>query len=264
MSEAGAAPLPDAPRACATGKIRLFVRDELGAGRRLTLAPEQSHYLTRVMRARAGDAVVLFNGRDGEWGATVAESDKRSATLRVESLLRAQDGVPDLTMLFAPVKRARLDFLVQKATELGVRALRPVISRRTVVERINLERMRANVIEAAEQCGRLTVPGVLEPVKLFRLLDTWPPEHRLLFCDEALPEQAPRKARDIFDELDGSARAAPWSVLIGPEGGFAPEERERLHTLAQAVPVGLGPRIMRTDTAAIAALTLWQAHLGDW
>lgn len=258
-------PPHDAPRACATGKIRLFVRETLAPGARLTLPPEQSHYAARVMRARAGDPVVLFNGSDGEWRAVIDETDKRSVRLHVESRLRDQDAVPDLTLLFAPVKRARLDFLVQKATELGVRALRPVLTRRTIVERVNLERMRANVIEAAEQCGRLTVPEVLEPVKLLRLLNEWPSGRRLLFCDEALPESEPaRTAREALGALDREARNAPWSVLIGPEGGFAPEERELLHALPGALAVGLGPRIMRADTAAIAALTLWQAHLGDW
>lgn len=254
-----------APRACATGKIRLFVREPLTSGIRVNLPPEQSHYAARVMRAGPGDHVVLFNGSDGEWRAVIAETSKRGVSVQVENRLRDQEGVPDLTLLFAPVKRARLDFMVQKATELGVRALRPVMTRRTIVERINLARMAANAVEAAEQCGRLTVPDVMEPVTLWRLLENWPAGHRLLFCDESLPERAPvRTAREVLTGLGEDARGAPWSVLIGPEGGFAPEERNSLHALPGAVAVGLGPRIMRADTAAIAALTLWQAHLGDW
>ncbi|MFW6027853.1 MAG: 16S rRNA (uracil(1498)-N(3))-methyltransferase [bacterium] len=258
-------PPPDAPRACATGKIRLYVREALGPGAHFTLPRDQSHYAARVMRAGPGDPVLLFNGKDGEWRAVIASTDKRSVTVRVETRLREQDTVPDLTLLFAPVKRARLDFLAQKATELGVRALRPVFTRRTIVKRINLERMEANAGEAAEQCGRLTVPEVLEPVKLTRLLEAWPAGHRLLFCDEALPESAPaRRAREVLSGLGGAERTAPWSVLIGPEGGFAPEERDLLHALRGSIAVSLGPRIMRADTAAIAALALWQAHLGDW
>jgi 16S rRNA (uracil1498-N3)-methyltransferase len=262
---AAPSPPPDAPRACATGKIRLYVTDTLAPGAGVTLSPEQSHYAARVMRAGPGDPVMLFNGRDGEWRAEIEDIAKRSITVRLEERLREQDQAPRLTLLFAPVKRARLDFLVQKATELGVCALRPVITRRTIVERVKPGRMEANVIEAAEQCGRMTVPEVLETLKLARLLDDWPEGHRLLFCDEALPESAPaRTAREVLTAVDGETRAAPWSVLIGPEGGFTPEERERLHALPGAVTVGLGPRIMRADTAAIAALTLWQAHLGDW
>lgn len=256
---------PDAPLACATGKIRLFVRERLAPGSLFALSPEQSHYAARVMRAGAGDALVLFNGSDGEWRAIIAGAAKRAVTVRVEARLREQDRVPDLTLLFAPVKRARLDYLVQKATELGVRALRPVLTQRTIVERINLERMAANVVEAAEQCGRLTVPEVLEPVKLSRLLDDWPQGAWLLLCDESLPESTPgRNVREALAALDAAARVAPWSVLIGPEGGFTAGERRRLHALPGAVAAGLGPRIMRADTAAVAALALWQAVLGDW
>lgn len=252
------------PLACATGKVRLYVETALAPGAAVEASQEQSHYLTRVMRLRPGASVLLFNGRDGEWRAVLAGAGKRSVTLHVEDLRRPQDSVPDLTLLFAPVKRARLDFLVQRAVELGVAALRPVITRRTVVERVNLERMAANAVEAAEQCGRMSVPRVLPAESLAVVIRAWPQGHRLLFCDEMLPEEKASAAAAVLDALEPGARGVPWSVLTGPEGGFDPAERAALRTLPGATPIGLGPRILRADTAAVAALALWQSRLGDW
>lgn len=239
--------------------------EDLAAGTTLSLGVDQSHYLAAVLRAKPGDSVLVFNGRDGEWATTVANVAKRSVSLEIDGLRRPQDTVPDLTLLFAPVKRARLDFLVQKATELGVSGIGPVMTRRTVVGRVNTERLTANVVEAAEQCGRLTVPEVMGPRKLEAVLAAWPqqPEARLLFCDEAGPEGGAPPALSALAQ-EGTARAAPWFVLIGPEGGFDETEREALCRCPGAVRVSLGPRIMRADTAAIAALTLWQAALGDF
>ncbi len=255
----------DTPLACATGKIRLHVTADLAADALLDLAPEQSHYLAGVMRVKAGTPVLLFNGRDGEWRARVETLAKRRVVLRLEAQTRAQDTVPDLTLLFAPVKRARLDFLVQKAVELGVAHLRPVFTHRTVVSRVNSERLAANAVEAAEQCGRLTVPRLWQAERLASVLREGTAPARLLFCDEAgAGEVAVPPAMEAFAGLDEEARAAPWMVLIGPEGGFDPDERAALAALPGALRVSLGPRIMRADTAAIAALTLWQAALGDW
>jgi 16S rRNA (uracil1498-N3)-methyltransferase len=247
--------------ACATGKIRLYVDAPLNAGAVLTLDRDQSHYLATVMRQREGDALRLFNGRDGEWTAAITASGRRAVTLTAGVQTREQDSVPDLWLLFAPVKRARLDFLAQKATELGVAVLRPVFTRRTVVSRVNVERLAANVREAAEQCGRLTVPAVQEAQSLDAVLADWPAERRLVFCDEAgAGEPAIPPLREA---LEGRARA-PWAILVGPEGGFDAAERDRLRALPQALRVSLGPRIMRADTAALAALAVWQAVLGDW
>ncbi len=253
---------PEAPLACATGHTRLFVAGDLGPGASLILDGDQSHYLSSVMRKGPGDPVLVFNGRDGEWAARIASATKRAVTLKIGDRRREQDGVPDLTLLFAPVKRARLDFLVQKATELGVRAIRPVMTRRTVVGRVNMDRLRANVIEAAEQCGRLTVPETLGPQKLEAVLAAWPADARLLFCDEAGGEDGAAPALKAL-EPHRAAPAVSWFVLIGPEGGFDPCERDRLLAVPGAVRVSLGPRIMRADTAAMAALTLWQSVLGD-
>ncbi len=249
--------------ACATGKTRLFVTADLAAGARIDLEADQSHYLASVLRAKPGEAVYLFNGRDGEWLAAIAAVSKKAVALDVGRRTRAQDSVPDLTLLFAPVKRARLDFMVQKAAELGVAAVRPVFTRRTNVTRIKDDRLEANLIEAAEQCGRLTVPRYEAPVRLDALLDAWPEGHRLLFCDEAGADGTVRPMLDALNALDPAARGAPWSILIGPEGGFDAGERARLHALPGVLPAALGPRIMRADTAAMAALTLWQAALGD-
>lgn len=236
---------------------RLFLDADLGDGATVPLAREQVNYLLNVLRLSGGDTVLVFNGRDGEWLAGIEVSGKRSASLVLEKRARAQTGGPDLHYLFAPLKRSRLDYMVQKATEMGVARLQPVLTRHTVAERVNGERMRANVIEAAEQCGILRVPEVAAPERLDRVLASWDASRRLIFCDEGAPIADPVAA---LREL----ASGPLAVLIGPEGGFASEEREALIALPFVTRIAMGPRIMRADTAAVAALTLVNAVLGDW
>jgi len=238
------------------GKLRLFVEAPLAEGARFSPGEAQSHYLLHVMRAKRGDRLTLFNGSDGEWAACIAETAKRNAVLECLSLLAPQSEVPDLWLVFAPVKKTPADYLAQKATELGVRLLQPVITRRTIVTRVNLDRLKANAVEAAEQSGRLGVPEVREPLAFDTLLQNWPPERRLLYCDEA-------GAPPIAEALQ-TAPAGPWAVITGPEGGFAPEEREALRARSFVTPVSLGRRILRADTAALAALAVWQSLCGDW
>ncbi len=228
----------------------------LSAAEDVALSREQGHYLTAVLRMVSGDAVHVFNGRDGEWLANLATVSKKLVTLRCERLLSAVKPPPDVDFLFAPLKHARLDYLVQKATELGVRRLRPVMTARTVAERVNLERMRANAVEAAEQCNLVFVPEVLEPAKLGPVLREWQAGRALVYCDETSAVGNPLVA---LREL-----SVPAAVLVGPEGGFTEEERGLLKSLPFVTAIGLGPRIMRADTAAVAALTLLQAVIGDW
>ncbi len=242
--------------ACATGKIRLYVETPLQAGAEVALTREQSHYLLNVMRVKEGGAVLLFNGRNGEWRAEIVKTGKKVCVLSLRTQTREQDYVPDLELWFAPVKRAATDAIVQKATELGAAAIRPVLTRRTIATKVREDRLRATVIEAAEQCGRLTVPDVLAPLDLAEALSRLG-ERKLLFCDEGGNAPPARAA------LTGESRGA-WAVLIGPEGGFEPAERAMLQAQDRVVAVSLGPRIMRADTAAIAALSLWQSQLGDW
>ncbi len=236
---------------------RLFLDADLGDGATVPLAREQANYLLNVLRLGDRDGVLVFNGRDGEWHARIEVAGKRSASLVLEKQTRAQMGGPDIHYLFAPLKRSRLDYMVQKATEMGVARLQPVLTRHTVAERVNGERMRANVIEAAEQCGILRVPDVAAPERLDRLLASWNAGRRLIFCDESAP---------IADPIVALRAVAPGplAVLIGPEGGFAPEERDALIALPFVTRIAMGPRIMRADTAAVAALTLVNAVLGDW
>ena len=241
--------------------IRLYVPHDLAAGAELSLDEGQSRYLAAVMRLAAGDALLVFNGRDGEWRARVASVGKRMVTLALATLERAQATGPDLDLLVALVKRARLETIVEKAAELGARRVRPVITERTNADHTRVDRLQAIAAEAAEQTGRLDVPAVLEPVRLETLIDGWNERRRLLFCDEA-GDAAPALA--ALRGQPEAALAASWAILIGPEGGFSPQERARLRGLAFAVPATLGPRILRADTAAISALTLWQAALGDW
>ncbi|MET1047484.1 MAG: 16S rRNA (uracil(1498)-N(3))-methyltransferase [Hyphomicrobium sp.] len=236
---------------------RLFVDDDLDAGRRVALAPPQAHYLTAVLRLKPGARLMVFNGRDGEWLATLAETHKRGAGLLIEEQARPQYGGPDLDYLFAPLKRSRLDYMVQKATEMGVARLRPVITDRTIAERVNSERMRANVVEAAEQCGILRVPGVEPPADLDAVLNAWDPARRLIYCDEHDQQVDPIATLTTVSP-------GPLAVLVGPEGGFSPRERERLVGKPFVVALSLGPRIMRADTAAVAVLSLVNAVLGDW
>jgi 16S rRNA (uracil1498-N3)-methyltransferase len=237
--------------------IRLFVPHDLAAGAALPLDEGQSRYLAAVMRLSVGDELLAFNGRDGEWRARVASVGKRAVTLEAEAQARAQATGPDLDLLVALVKRARLETIVEKAAELGAARVLPVITERTNADHTRVDRLRSIAVEAAEQTGRLDVPEVLEPVKLERLIDGWEEGRKLLFCDEA------GDALPALEALKGGTDG-PWAILIGPEGGFSPVERQRLRALDYAVPASLGPRILRADTAAIGALTLWQAALGDW
>jgi 16S rRNA (uracil1498-N3)-methyltransferase len=239
-------------------RTRLFIEGDLAGGAAVECGRDQAHYLVHVLRLAPGDPVALFNGRDGEWLARIDRIGKRSVILTVDNRLRPQAPEPDLWLVFAPVKRAPLDFLVQKATELGVSALMPAITRRTVVERVKRERMEANAIEAAEQCERLTVPRIEDARPLSQILDNWPADRRILFCAEA-GEAAP-----INDFLRESGPGGPWAVLTGPEGGFDQTELDLLTKFPNVNAVGLGPRILRADTAALVALACWQAVLGDW
>lgn len=236
---------------------RLYVEADLGSGVAVTCTGEQANYLRNVLRLRTGEPILLFNGRDGEWRATLMDSGKRGATLRVDAPARPQEGGPDIDYLFAPLKRARLDYMVQKATELGVARLRPVLTRHTGPERVNVTRMRANAIEAAEQCGILRVPEVHAPEKLDRVVHEWDPARPLIFCDEGSDTTDPLAAL-------GKLRSGPLALLIGPEGGFADAERELLSSKPFVARISLGPRILRADTAAVAALALVNAVLGDW
>jgi 16S rRNA (uracil1498-N3)-methyltransferase len=238
-------------------RTRLYVTADLAAGATVALDASQAHYLKNVLRLGSGEPVSLFNGRDGEWRSVIESFRKESATVRVEACTREQVPEPDLWLLFAPVKRARIDFLVEKATELGVSALQPVLTERTQVERVNLERLRANVREAAEQTERLSLPEVREPLSLQRAIEAWPAGRRLLFCDES--GQSP----DIASALR-AVQPGVWGVLTGPEGGFTQRELDALRNLPFVSPVGLGPRVLRADTAALAALAVFQALLGDW
>lgn len=236
-------------------KIRLFVEHPLGPGQSVPLTPDQAHYLFAVMRLSPGAAVFLFNGQDGEWHATVAEATKRGGRLTCEAGTRPQQAPPDLWLLFAPIKKARTDFIVEKATELGCARILPVQTDFTNSERVRRDRLQAHAVEAAEQCGVTFVPEVPELQPLARLLDSWPEARRVLWADETRAGPARTLAAEP---------AGPWAILIGPEGGFSEPERTRLRAAAFVTPVSLGPRILRADTAAVAALTLWQASLGDW
>jgi 16S rRNA (uracil1498-N3)-methyltransferase len=238
------------------GKLRLFVEAPLGMGVGVVPDDQQAHYLLHVMRARVGDRVSLFNGSDGEWLARIAGLSKRSCSLECERQLGPQTEVPDIWLCFAPIKKTPADYVVQKATELGVRVLQPVFTRRTIVSRVNLDRMRANAVEAAEQSGRLGVPETREPLAFDKLLAGWPKDRRLIFCDEG---GAPPMATALRDLPDG-----PAAIFTGPEGGFDPVEREALRAQPFVTPVSLGPRILRADTAALAALAIWQSVRGDW
>ena len=240
---------------------RLYIEQPLSAGAIVAADERALHYLRNVMRRAPGDALVLFNGRDGEFEAEIAALDKRKAALKVTRLRRAQDKVPDLVLCFAPLKKDAIDFLVEKATELGVAAFQPVITRRTVASRINLERLRANAIEAAEQTERLTVPEVRAPVTFEALVSKWEPSRHMILCAEAGPAQPIANA---FKALTADvSHTNTWAIFCGPEGGFHVSELDRLRNLPFVTPVGLGPRILRADTAALTALSVFQAILGD-
>ncbi len=230
---------------------RLFVDRALSGGQSLTLDGGAANYLGNVLRLKPGDAVKLFDDGSGEWLARIEAVERKRITLSVADRLRAREDVPDLWLLFAPLKKQTTDWLVEKATELGIARLVPVMTRRTVADRVNLDRLRAITIEAAEQCDRTALPEIAEPVKLEALLKNWPEGRALLFADES--GGAP---------LAQVAKPGPAGILIGPEGGFTDEERAAIR--AVATPVALGPRILRAETAALAALGLWMAAAGDW
>ena len=236
---------------------RLFVEGDLSAGARVTADVNQANYLLNVLRLKDGDAILLFNGRDGEWGARIAEAKRKTCALVVEERLREQTPLPDLHYFFAPLKHARLDYMVQKAVELGAGLLQPVTTEFTQVTRVNLDRMRANVIEAAEQCGVLAIPPVEPPLKLSEALAAWEPARRLIFCDEGAALANPG------DALKSVSRG-PAALLIGPEGGFSERERADLLSRPYVTVLSLGPRILRADTAAVAAMALVQSFIGDW
>jgi 16S rRNA (uracil1498-N3)-methyltransferase len=235
---------------------RLHVETPLLESAEFALPKEQGHYLINVLRLVPGDAVALFNTRDGEWLCYLTEVSKKAVRLRVERHSADVRPPSDIDYLFAPLKHARLDYVVQKATELGARRLRPVITARTIAERVNLDRMRANAIEAAEQCNLVFVPDVEEPQSLAKVLAAWDPARRLIYCDERA---------EIANPVEALMRlATPAAVIVGPEGGFTIEERAHLKSLPFVTAISLGPRIMRADTVAIAALSLVQAAIGDW
>jgi 16S rRNA (uracil1498-N3)-methyltransferase len=235
---------------------RLFVPADLAAGARVALDEGQAHYLKHVLRLGPGGRVGLFNGRDGEWRAVIAAQDRRATTLAVEGQSRPQAPEPDLWLLFAPVKRAPIDFVTEKATELGASALIPVLTRRTIASRVNTDRLAAIAREAAEQCERLTVPRIAEPVRLEDLPDLLD-DRWLVVCDET-------GGRPIAEAVRVESPKKAAAILVGPEGGFAPGELDAILKLPFASRVGLGPRVLRADTAALAALAVFQALAGDW
>ena len=235
-------------------KIRLYVDQPLAPGQAVALSQDQAHYLTGVMRLTAGTAVLLFNGRDGEWRATLAQAGKRNAIAVCDALTKPLQLPPDLWLLFAPIKKARTDFIVEKAVELGAARILPVQTRHTNSERIRQDRLQAHAVEAAEQCGATYVPEVTDLHHLDRLLAQWPTDRRLYWCDETA----------LGQPATITPTTGPAAILIGPEGGFSADEAAKLRGKPHVTPISLGPRILRADTAAVAALTLWQAACGDW
>ncbi len=236
---------------------RLFVESDLSVGARVAADQGQANYLLNVLRLKEGDAILLFNGRDGEWRARIAEAKRKSCALLVEEIVRKQTPLPDLYYLFAPLKHARLDYMVQKAVEMGAGRLSPVLSEFTQVARVNVQRIQANVVEAAEQCGVIALPAIDPPRKLAEILAGWDPARRLIFCDEAA--QVANSSEALRDLPRG-----PAALLIGPEGGFSEKERADLMARPFITALSLGPRILRADTAAVAALALVQSFIGDW
>lgn len=238
--------------------LRLFIEAELAAGGVVGLSREQAHYLQRVMRRAVGDTLLLFNGRDGEWAARIEGLGRGWCSAAVLRRTRPQAPEPDLWLVFAPIKRARVDFLAEKATELGVSALWPMMTQRTVVSRVNAERLRANAVEAAEQCERLNVPEVFAPATLAEILARWPKERRIILCDET------GGGVPILDAAAEAEKGAPHAIVTGPEGGFETAELDAICDLPFVTRVSLGPRVLRADTAALAALACFQAGAGDW
>ncbi|MEM7641202.1 MAG: 16S rRNA (uracil(1498)-N(3))-methyltransferase [Pseudomonadota bacterium] len=234
-------------------KVRLHVAGPLGPGQSVQVTRDQAHYLSGVMRLSPGDTLEIFDGTSGGWRARIETVSKRGATLACAAQVTPQRDPPDLWLIFAPIKKARTDFIVEKATELGAARILPVTTQHTNSDRIRRDRLQAHAIEAAEQCGGTFVPDVADLVPLPKLLDTWPEDRALIFCDETLAGGA-----------TPPLPSAPAALLIGPEGGFSAEERARLRATRGGTTLALGPRILRADTAAVAALTLWQAAQGDW
>lgn len=232
---------------------RLYVEETLSEGAAITLEGAHANYLANVLRLAPGDQVKLFDDRTGEWLAEIADAGRKRVSLRLTAHLRDREPVPDLWLVFAPIKRGRIDWIAEKASELGVARLVPVLTQRTIVDRVNTDRLRAHMIEAAEQCERTALPEMAEPVKLQALLQDWSEDRGLFFADEQGGEP-----------LSAVARPGPAAILIGPEGGFTDEERTAIRALPQSRPISLGPRILRADTAAIAAISLWMAAAGDW
>jgi 16S rRNA (uracil1498-N3)-methyltransferase len=232
---------------------RLFIDQPLTDGDAVRIEGGQAHYLSAVMRLKTGAQVKLFDDRTGEWLAGIEHLGKRDLILRIEGHLRPREAAPDLWLLAAPIKKGRIDWVAEKACELGVARFMPVITRRTVVDRLNLDRLRAHMIEAAEQCERTALPELAEPAKLEAVLRQWPEDRLLIFADEegGVP-------------MLGAVKPGPAAILIGPEGGFTPEERTAIRAVPQAIGVSLGPRILRADTAMAAAVSLWMASAGDW
>ena len=237
-------------------KIRLYVEHPLGQGKQVALDPSQANYLFSVMRLKPGDPVAVFNGRDGEWFSEVIEGAKKRGTLGCIEQSKPLRLPPDLWLAFAPIKKARTDFIVEKATELGASRILPIQTQFTNSDRIRQDRLQAHAIEAAEQCGGTYVPEVVELAKLRTLLETWDPDRHILFCDES-------RVGDPVGDLRVMPQG-PWAIFIGPEGGFSDDERRLLLAMPNVQTISLGPRILRADTAAVAALTLWQNALGDW
>jgi 16S rRNA (uracil1498-N3)-methyltransferase len=236
---------------------RLFVPDDLAAGIEFDAGQQQSHYLMHVLRLGEGAEILVFNGRDGEWSAAIAAKSKKAVRLKVLVLQRPQPPLPDLVYCFAPLKQGRLDYLVQKAVEMGAGILQPVVTQHTQVAKPSIERLCANVVEAAEQCGILAVPEVRDAEKFERLLSGWDKERRLIFCDEDASTNNPLPALQAINERK-------LGLLVGPEGGFSDDERKMLRALPFVTAIPLGPRILRADTAAVAALAVMQATVGDW
>ncbi len=237
---------------------RLYVSAPLAEGAAVALSSEQANYLVNVLRLKPGARVLVFNGRDGEFAAGLATAARKGASLAVGAQTRSQEAPPDVDLLFAPLKHARLDYLAQKAVEMGARRLMPIVTRRTQASRLNLDRLQANAIEACEQCGVIWTPEVLPLQPLDKALAEWPAERLLVFCDEDAPQASP------LDALAAAQPGAGVGLIIGPEGGFDEGEREAILAVPRVLRLSLGPRVLRADTAAVAALALVQATLGDW
>lgn len=242
--------------------IRIYVDQALVQGQSIDLEDQQAHYVNNVMRLKVGDEIALFNGQDGEWRSAIVEGRKKRCVLGVLEKTREQIGCPDLWLVFAPIKKQRLDFIMEKATELGVSAFQPVITRRTIVSKIRPDRLQAQTIEAAEQCERLHIPEVFDALSLAQVLKDWPPARTLFVLDErggALPID-----QSLLNHAASEKKDAPCAFLVGPEGGFDPSELDLLDKLPNVARISVGPRILRADTAALAAISCWQSVLGDW